>query len=98
MIAWRPNSHGQGALADESAIAFERLGDGEPVIVAELMMDTGRQIAQAMPNGRLRVLEGRDHVVAPEPLAPVLLNFLTAAERTTDARRPVPRPRFRQGA
>ena len=36
------------------------------------MIDSGRQIADALPNGRLRVLEGQGHVVPPEILAPVL--------------------------
>lgn len=39
------------------------------------MMDVGRQIAAALPNGRHRVLEGHDHVVPPEMLAPVLAEF-----------------------
>jgi pimeloyl-ACP methyl ester carboxylesterase len=39
------------------------------------MIDIGRQIADAMPNGRHRVLEGQEHVVAPELLAPVLAEF-----------------------
>jgi len=39
------------------------------------MIDVGRQIADIMPNGRHRVLEGQEHVVAPEVLAPVLAEF-----------------------
>ena len=39
------------------------------------MIDVGRQIAETMPNGRHRVLEGQEHVVAPEVLAPVLARF-----------------------
>ncbi len=39
------------------------------------MMDTGRQLADAMPNGRYGVLEGQDHAAAPEVLAPVLSEF-----------------------
>lgn len=39
------------------------------------MMDVGRQIAAALPNSRHRVLEGHDHVVPPEVLAPVLAEF-----------------------
>ncbi len=41
------------------------------------MIDAGRQIADALPNGRLRVLEGHEHVVPPEVLAPVLTEFIT---------------------
>ena len=39
------------------------------------MTDVGRLLAQAMPNGRHRVLEGQEHVVPPEVLAPVLSEF-----------------------
>ncbi len=41
----------------------------------EWMIDVGRQIADAMPNGRLRILEGQEHVVPPEVLVPVLAEF-----------------------
>ncbi len=40
------------------------------------MIDVGRQTADAMPKGRLSVLEGEEHVVAPEVLVPVLAEFL----------------------
>jgi pimeloyl-ACP methyl ester carboxylesterase len=43
----------------------------------EWMIDASRQIADALPNGRLGVLEGQDHVVPPKVLAPVLREFLT---------------------
>jgi pimeloyl-ACP methyl ester carboxylesterase len=39
------------------------------------MTDVGRLLAQAMPNGRHRVLEGQEHVVPPEVLVPVLTEF-----------------------
>jgi pimeloyl-ACP methyl ester carboxylesterase len=39
------------------------------------MIDVGRQLADALPNGRHMVLEGQDHVVAPEVLVPVLAEF-----------------------
>jgi pimeloyl-ACP methyl ester carboxylesterase len=39
------------------------------------MIDVGRQIAETMPKGRHRVLEGQEHVVASEVLAPVLAKF-----------------------
>ena len=39
------------------------------------MIDIARQIADAMPNGRYRVLEGQEHVVPPEILVPVLTEF-----------------------
>jgi pimeloyl-ACP methyl ester carboxylesterase len=43
----------------------------------EWMIDASRQIADALPNGRLRVLEGHDHVVPPDVLAPVLAEYIT---------------------
>ena len=39
------------------------------------MIDIGRRIADAMPKGRHVVLKGQEHVVAPEVLAPVLIEF-----------------------
>ena len=39
------------------------------------MIDVGRRLADAMPNGRHRVLEGQEHFVPPEVLVPVLAEF-----------------------
>jgi pimeloyl-ACP methyl ester carboxylesterase len=39
------------------------------------MIEVGRRIADTMPNGRHMVLEGHEHVVAPEVLVPVLAEF-----------------------
>lgn len=39
------------------------------------IIDVGRQIADTLPNGRYDVLEGQEHVVPPEVLAPVLKEF-----------------------
>lgn len=74
--------------SDGISIAFDRLGNGQPVIVVggqlcdrvggaspDWMIDVGRQVADALPNGRYEVLEGQEHVVAPEVLAPVLAEF-----------------------
>jgi pimeloyl-ACP methyl ester carboxylesterase len=41
----------------------------------EWMIDVGRRVAEALPDGRLDVLEGQGHNVAPEVLAPVLAEF-----------------------
>lgn len=65
---------------DGTSIAFDRLGDGPPLVLVggaspDWMIDAGRQISDAMPNGRLNVLEGQEHVVAPEVLAPELVEF-----------------------
>jgi pimeloyl-ACP methyl ester carboxylesterase len=40
-------------------------------------IDIGRQVADALPNGQHRVLEGQEHVVPPEVLVPVLAEFFT---------------------
>ena len=39
------------------------------------MIDVGRRLAEAMPDGRHRVLEGQEHSVPPEVLVPVLAEF-----------------------
>jgi|SRR5215217_429047 len=39
------------------------------------MIDVGRQVADALPNGRLSILEGQEHVVPPGVLVPVLAEF-----------------------
>jgi pimeloyl-ACP methyl ester carboxylesterase len=41
----------------------------------EWMIAVGRQVADALPNGQHRVLEGQEHVVPPEVLVPVLAGF-----------------------
>jgi pimeloyl-ACP methyl ester carboxylesterase len=41
------------------------------------MIDVGRRMAEALPTGRHRILEGEEHSVPPEVLAPVLFEFLT---------------------
>jgi pimeloyl-ACP methyl ester carboxylesterase len=40
-------------------------------------IDIGRQVADALPNGQHRVLEGQEHVVPPEVLVPMLAEFFT---------------------
>jgi pimeloyl-ACP methyl ester carboxylesterase len=40
------------------------------------MTEVGRRLADAMPDGRHRVLEGQEHAVPPEVLVPVLAEFL----------------------
>jgi hypothetical protein len=42
----------------------------------EWMIDVTRQLAEAVPNSQYRVMEGQEHVVPPELLAPVLTEFL----------------------
>ena len=40
------------------------------------MLDVGRRLADLLPHGSYRVLDGQDHVVEPAVLAPVLADFL----------------------
>ena len=42
---------------------------------APFMYDTAKAIAQAVPHGQFRTLEGQRHDVSPEVLAPVLVGF-----------------------
>ena len=42
------------------------------------MPDAARVLSQAIPQGRLRMLEGQTHVVDPDVLAPVLVEFFTS--------------------
>jgi pimeloyl-ACP methyl ester carboxylesterase len=42
------------------------------------MIEVGRELAGALPNGVHRVLDGQEHVVPPELLAPVVREFLAA--------------------
>jgi pimeloyl-ACP methyl ester carboxylesterase len=41
------------------------------------MIEVGRRLADAMPAGRHRALEGQGHTVPPEVLAPVLEGFFS---------------------
>jgi hypothetical protein len=47
------------------------LGGASP----QWMIDVGKQVANALPNRRLSILEGQEHVVFPETLVPVLAGF-----------------------
>jgi hypothetical protein len=42
------------------------------------MHTTAQALCQAMSHARLRTLEGQEHDVSPEVLAPVLVEFFTA--------------------
>jgi pimeloyl-ACP methyl ester carboxylesterase len=67
-----------GALPAEvagrvSAETLVLVGGASP----EWMIDVGRQVAEAVPRGEHRVLEGQEHVVPPEILAPVVEEFVS---------------------
>jgi pimeloyl-ACP methyl ester carboxylesterase len=40
------------------------------------MLDVSRRLADLLPGGDHRVIEGQDHVVAPDVLAPIVVEFL----------------------
>jgi hypothetical protein len=42
------------------------------------MLRACRDIADAVPRGEYRVLEGQTHMVEPDVLGPVLADYLTA--------------------
>jgi Alpha/beta hydrolase family len=60
---------------DGSAPALVLTGGASP----GWMLDTNRHVADALPYGRHRILEGQEHVVAPELLAPVVGEFLAGS-------------------
>jgi pimeloyl-ACP methyl ester carboxylesterase len=66
-----------GTVPEELAVRASRPG---LVVVGgdnpSFMLNVGRRLAAVLPQGRLRVLEGQGHVVAPEILVPVLADFL----------------------
>jgi pimeloyl-ACP methyl ester carboxylesterase len=42
----------------------------------EFMMEVSRRLAALLPAGDHRVIEGQDHVVSPDILAPIVAEFL----------------------
>jgi pimeloyl-ACP methyl ester carboxylesterase len=48
----------------------------------KFMYDTAVALAKAMPNAQHRVLEGQTHAVAPEAIAPVLVEFFSGVDGT----------------
>ncbi|NGN64606.1 alpha/beta hydrolase [Streptomyces sp. A7024] len=42
-------------------------------------LDTARRLAELLPDGRLRVLDGQDHAAAPDVVAPAVAEFLATA-------------------
>lgn len=76
------DSEVMGDLSRDGTIPTEVLGAvNTPTLVLcggaspDWMIDVGRQVAGGLPDGRVDVLEGQDHAVAPEALAPVLAGF-----------------------
>jgi hypothetical protein len=46
----------------------------------KFMYDTAVALARAMPDAQHRILEGQTHAVAPEAIAPVLVEFFNGAD------------------
>ena len=42
------------------------------------MLESGKTPAQAIPNAKYRILEGQQHEVKPEAIAPALIEFFEA--------------------
>lgn len=90
--SWHGLEASASALAYDSAIMGDDRGGTVPadllaavtrpvlVLVGDAgpawMIDTAQAIAGMLADGRYRVLEGQEHVVAPEVLVPVLAEFL----------------------
>jgi hypothetical protein len=66
-----------GAIPGDLAVRAARPGlvlvggDSPP-----FMLEVGRRLADLLPDGRCRVIEGQGHVVAPAVLAPIVADFL----------------------
>lgn len=75
-LAYDATIMGDGSLPTERAASVTA-----PALVLAggasfpFMRDTARALADALPHGQYRTLEGQDHNVAPEALAPVLEEF-----------------------
>jgi hypothetical protein len=63
--------------SDGTTIAFDRLGDGPPVILVCVGSSdrTANAPLAALSDAQRRTLEGQTHDVAPEAIAPVLEDF-----------------------
>ena len=77
------DSEVMGDIGKEGTIPVEQAGRVKvPALVLTggadypWMIEVGRRLAEAMPNGRHCVLEGQEHTVPPEVLVPVLEDFL----------------------
>jgi pimeloyl-ACP methyl ester carboxylesterase len=74
-----------GIMGRDGTIPAERAARVEaPTLVmnggsgAPFMLETAKKLAKVIPNAKLRTLEGQDHNVAPEAVAPVLLEFFAS--------------------
>ncbi|MBL8094184.1 MAG: alpha/beta hydrolase [Anaerolineales bacterium] len=74
------------ALGEEAAVPVARaVAVAVPTLIVTgsesypFMQTSAATLAQALPLGERRVLAGQTHEVAPEALAPILVDFFTAA-------------------
>jgi len=65
---------------DGTQIAFDRLGQGPPVVVVSGMF-CDRQTTQKLAEQQHTVLEGRDHGAPADVVAPVVAEFFTTWSR-----------------
>jgi pimeloyl-ACP methyl ester carboxylesterase len=95
---WAPTVSLAHTLAYDSAVMGDEQGGTVPVDLAarvevpalvlvggaspSWMVDTDRALAEALPEGRLRVLDSAEHVVPPAVLVPVLAEFLGDLSRS----------------
>lgn len=70
------------AVGEEAAVPAERAAQlTTPTLVLNgsesypFMLTSGAALAQAIPNAQYRILEGQTHEVAPEAIAPLLIEF-----------------------
>jgi len=76
--------HG-GVMGEDGSIPTNRVARVHaPTLVmvggngARFMLETAKTLTRTIPDARLQTLEGQDHNVQPQALAPVLLEFLSA--------------------
>jgi pimeloyl-ACP methyl ester carboxylesterase len=68
-------------MGDYSLPLERAAGVGTPTLVIAgaasypFLRQTATALAEALPNGEARILEGQDHNVAPEAIGPVLKEF-----------------------
>jgi pimeloyl-ACP methyl ester carboxylesterase len=75
------------ALGEEAAVPAERAARLQtPALVMAgeasypFILVTAEALADAIPKGQYRALEGQTHEVAPEALAPALVEFFSSGE------------------
>jgi pimeloyl-ACP methyl ester carboxylesterase len=79
-----------GKIVEGFRLPADELGSvSTPALVmaggqAPWMKSGAEALAQALPNGEFRLLEGQEHGVAPEVIAPVLIDFFAHSDEDPD--------------